>query len=234
MMFVMTMSGTDSGNAQKVTSTSTDALDPVVAAARTRRRMCSESASAVHRRRTSTRVRWSAAMHPADQIGRTHAGRSRRRGKRRRPRRSGRRRAGSEMSSCGTPRPRCRTSASRRTTTGTPAACRSARSLDVDRDLAVHARDDRQVLARAGDRPHLRLVEQHRCRRRPASWRFVVDAGQRPAPPCPDWSVHSPRRAAWRCTQTASRPAAGDMVGSFLSRRLTRVARVSNTVGRSE
>jgi hypothetical protein len=34
--------------------------------------------------------------------------------------------------------------------------------VDVDGDLSVHARDDGQVVAGSGDRPHLRLVEHQR------------------------------------------------------------------------
>src|SRR6202022_2234770 len=34
--------------------------------------------------------------------------------------------------------------------------------IDVDGDLTIHGRDDRQVVARPGDRPHLRRVEHQR------------------------------------------------------------------------
>ena len=34
------------------------------------------------------------------------------------------------------------------------------KGVDVDRGLAVHRRDDREVLVGAGDRPHTGLIEQ--------------------------------------------------------------------------
>jgi hypothetical protein len=33
--------------------------------------------------------------------------------------------------------------------------------LDVDGALSVHGRNDRQIVARSGDRPHLRLIQHH-------------------------------------------------------------------------